>query len=204
MTTEKRIIGKALELFNDKGIEYVGMRELASALNMRVGNLTYYFPTKDDLVYRLSTDLTVENSALIVADEQITMASFLAMLEAIFRNHFRYRCLLLSFVHLMQRNPLMAERYGKTEKMRRDIWKQNVTHLQKNGWLALKTQDDHDFLVSSIALIGRFWVSEAAISYAHLSEQQQIRHYLELLARIFLPYASAKGKRQIRAFLQEK
>ena len=50
--TEERIVTKALEMFNQSGVEYVGMRELAAALDMRVGNVTYYFPTKDDLVNR--------------------------------------------------------------------------------------------------------------------------------------------------------
>ena len=50
ITTEEKILAKALEMFNERGIEYVGMRELAATLNIRVSNITYYFPTKDDLV----------------------------------------------------------------------------------------------------------------------------------------------------------
>jgi hypothetical protein len=46
--TEERIVQVALEMFNKTGVEYVGMRELAMALDMRIGNLTYYFPTKDE------------------------------------------------------------------------------------------------------------------------------------------------------------
>jgi len=48
MDTRKKILDKALEMFNERGIEYVGLRELASILDMRVSNITYYFPTKDD------------------------------------------------------------------------------------------------------------------------------------------------------------
>ena len=60
--TEKKIVETALKMFNESGIEYVGMRELAAALDMRIGNLTYYFPTKDDLVNRISLDLAEENN----------------------------------------------------------------------------------------------------------------------------------------------
>ena len=51
---------KALEWFNERGIEYVGLRELASVLNIRVSNISYYFPTKDDLVYALSLELKTD------------------------------------------------------------------------------------------------------------------------------------------------
>ena len=54
MTTKEKILSKALEMFNDRGIEYVGLRELAAILAMRVSNITYYFPTKDDLVNQLT------------------------------------------------------------------------------------------------------------------------------------------------------
>lgn len=46
MKTKERIVSKALELFNEHGIEYVGLRELAAHLGIRVSNITYYFPTK--------------------------------------------------------------------------------------------------------------------------------------------------------------
>ena len=63
-STEEKIVQTALRMFNESGIEYVGMRELAGALKMRVGNLTYYFPTKDDLVNRISLDLAEENNKM--------------------------------------------------------------------------------------------------------------------------------------------
>src|SRR6188474_638989 len=102
--TEERIVQLALEMFNKAGVEYVGMRELAAALDMRIGNLTYYFPTKDELVNRLSIDLAEENNKTIAPIEQVTMNAFFEMLRQVFRNHVNYRCLMLSFVHIMEQN----------------------------------------------------------------------------------------------------
>ncbi len=53
LNTREIILDKALKMFNERGIEYVGLRELAGVLGIRVSNITYYFPTKDDLVYQL-------------------------------------------------------------------------------------------------------------------------------------------------------
>ena len=200
--TEERIVEVALEMFNKAGVEYVGMRELASALDMRIGNLTYYFPTKDDLVNRISLDLADENNKTIVPIEEVTMKGFFEMLRQVFHNHLKYRCLMLSFVHLLERNPIIAKRYGKIQSKRNETWANNVMALQKGKYITTDSQEEIDFLVSTIALIARFWISEATISYKGHSEQAQIAHYLNMIARIFLPYATSKGKKDLEELLK--
>lgn len=197
---EKNIVDRALAMFNEKGVEYVGMRELAAALDMRIGNLTYYFPTKDDLVLRLSMELAEENNKTIVALESTTMETFFEMLEKVFHNHYNYRCLMLSFVHIMQRNPLVARRYNKTQSHRNETWYKNIEVL-KTGKYIKADEQEVEFLVSAIALIARFWLSEAAISFRNQPETEQARHYLKMIARIFLPYATAKGKGYLERLL---
>ena len=200
--TEDRIVQVALEMFNKAGVEYVGMRELAAALDMRIGNLTYYFPTKDDLVNRLSLDLAAENNKTIVPLDEVTMNGFFEMLRQVFHNHLKYRCLMLSFVHLLERNPIIAKRYGKIQTKRNETWSNNVLALQKGKYIATANPEEIDFLVSTIALIARFWISEAAISYKDKSEDVQIDHYLTMIARIFLPYATSKGKKDLNELLK--
>lgn len=76
------------------------MKELATILEMRVSNITYYFPTKDDLVNRLSLNLNKLNSQIVVDDRELTIETFLGMFQSVFRNYIKFRCLCLSFVHL--------------------------------------------------------------------------------------------------------
>jgi len=198
--TEKKIVETALKMFNASGIEYVGMRELAAALKMRVGNLTYYFPTKDDLVNRLSLDLAEENNRTIVPVERVTIKIFFEMLHQVFRNHIRYRCLMLSFVHIMERNPIVAKRYSKIQSTRNETWSSNIQALRNEKYISADAAEVN-FLVSTIALIARFWISEAAISFKQQTEEQQLQHYSQMIARIFLPFATAKGKRELEALL---
>lgn len=188
-------------MFNESGIEYVGMRELATALEMRIGNLTYYFPTKDDLVNRLSLDLAEENNKTIVPVEKVTMKAFFEMLQQVLRNHIKYRCLMLSFVHLIERNPIISKRYSKIQSSRNETWSRNIQALIKGKYISADATDV-DFLVSTIALIARFWISEAAISFKNMSEEQQLQHYTRMIARIFFPFATAKGKRDLEELLK--
>ena len=190
----------ALKMFNASGIEYVGMREIATALDMRIGNLTYYFPTKDDLVNRLTLALGEENTRTIVPIGDMTMQAFFEMLRQVFVNQLKYRCLMLSFVHIIERNPLVAKRYAKIQATRNDIWAKNIEALIDGKYISANSAEV-DFLVSSIALIARFWISEAVISFKDVREEQQMQHYLRMIARIFLPYATAKGRRHIDSIL---
>ncbi len=190
---EEKIVSTALAMFNEAGIEYVGMREIAAALGMRVGNLTYYFPTKDDLVNRLTLDLAEANSKAIIPLDSITLERFFEMLEQVFRNHIRYRCLMLSFVHIIERNPIVAKRYSKIQSERNDSWAKNIAVLKQAKYITADAQEIA-FLVSTIALIARFWISEAAVSFRKEAPEEQMRHYLKMVARIFLPYATKKGK----------
>ncbi|WP_461093952.1 TetR/AcrR family transcriptional regulator [Spirosoma gilvum] len=190
-------MAKALELFNERGIEYVGLREVAAALGIRVGNLTYYFPTKDDLVNRLAQDLSSLNEGIGV-DEPLSLFSFLDRFRLVFTHHVQYRCLLLSIVHLMEQNKVLSDRYKETEKKRSSSIVANLVSLQESGYLA--PQADLDFLVSVYSLTARFWLSEASVSYRHLSPSEQITHYVSLLAKVVLPYATQKGKEDIERF----
>lgn len=203
MNTEEKIVAKALEMFNARGVEYVGLRELAAILGMRVSNITYYFPTKDDLVNRLSLDLNRLNSQIVLDNHGLTLEAFLEMLHAVFQNHLRYRCLLLSFVHLMEQNKLIAERYKQTEDDRNATLRANLQSLVQEGYLSDNGEQDLAFLVSTIALIVRFWISESAVSYRHRTETDQIHHYLSLIARLLYPYATVRGKQQLQTILEK-
>ena len=201
MKTEERILTRALEMFNEKGIEYVGLRELAADLNIRVSNINYYFPTKDDLVNRLSIELNLSNSTFILEDPNCNITHFLSMLEKAFLNHQKYRCLLISFVHLIERNSLIASRYKKTSLERNSTLKFNLKAMVSNGYLKLKDEHDFHFLVAQIAIVVRFWISESIVSYSHLNSHQQVNHFISMIARLLLPYASVKGKKQIQPYL---
>lgn len=55
--TDGEIVAKARELFSEKGYDKVAMRDIASALHIGVGNLTYYFKKKEDLIEAVVLDL---------------------------------------------------------------------------------------------------------------------------------------------------
>jgi len=203
MNTRDKILDQSLKMFNERGIEYVGLRELAGILDIRVGNISYYFPTKDDLVYELSQELSKSNAALLKQRESLSMIEFLEILRKVFNNHIKFRCLLLSVVHLLQQNKHLAAAYKKTQSVRNSTIHSNLEVLKEQGYLKIEYDEQMEFLVSNLSLVSRFWISEAAISFRQMSEHEQIHYYLKHIIQLFSPYASAKGKKDLQLFLQK-
>jgi AcrR family transcriptional regulator len=198
MTTREAIVSKALQLFNEKGIEYTGMREIAGELQIRVSNITYYFPTKDDLVMELATNLQELNSNTIAGIPHESIRDLIFLYTQIFHNQYQYRCLLLSFVHLITQNPVMKKTYKATEEKRRKFISQFIGKLVASGYLKeeIKGQPT-ELLVSNIALLSRFWISESRVSYPDHKPEATIRHYIRLLENLLHQCATAKGKKEL-------
>jgi len=201
--TKEIILQRALELFNEKGVEYGGMRELAALLNMRVSNITYYFATKDDLAGELMARLAEANSNTVQKYKTSSLKDFLEMYRELFHNQYTYKCLFMSFVHLFTHHKQLAEGYTQIEKMRKQKLADTLNNLIARGFLKSGTDvASTGKLVAHISLIARFWISESIVSYHHKSTEDVIRHYLELLCGVFIPYATAKGKKEIDVFLK--
>lgn len=200
MKTEDKILAKALEMFNQNGIEYTGLRELAVLLGIRVSNITYYFPTKDDLVFRLTQDLRKLNFQDGFEEKPESILAFLEQRKRVFGHQQKYRALMLSFVHLVNRNKLFQEQYDRTQAERNAQLMSALQELTDRGYFKPGAESGVETLVSAFSLILRFWLSEAAISYRHLSPEEQQRHYLRLIADLMAPYATEKGKKEIEEF----
>jgi len=202
--TGEVILERALELFNEKGIEYGGLRELAKLLDIRVSNITYYYPTKDDLVAAIGTRLAVENTATTEKYDCHSLKNYLEMQREIFLNQDRYRSLFVSFVHVFTHNKVLADNYKETEKKRRKRLEDIFNHLIKAGYLEKETKGEGVLmLVNHLTLIARFSHSEARISYADKTLDEVIYHYFTLICDILRQYATKDGKKDIKAFLRE-
>lgn len=202
--TQEKVIKRALELFNLKGIEYVGMRELAADLGMRIGNLTYYYPTKDDLVFAISQAYTESNSKIHSELPIKSLYDFLYKNKLLFENGLKYQCLLLSMVHLMEQNARIAANYqGNVVQNRMLGLTHDIELLEKNGYLKFGCEDDKMLIVSSNSLQSRFWLSEAVLTESRQHLARQLTHYLRMKAHLFRPYATKQGLEDIERFIEE-
>jgi AcrR family transcriptional regulator len=201
---KQRIVDRALELFNEHGIERVGMRELARDLELAPGNLTYHFARKEDVVAAIAARFGADNSAILEPrTRSLSFAQFFELLRPVFNNQYRYRCLTLNLVNLLDDYPALATRYRANQKLRRDQLQRQLQQLQAAACLrADLTQRERDWLVSYCQLIGRFWMIEYHVLHREQPIAQVIASALRLLADAFAPYATTAGREELAPYLE--
>ncbi len=65
--TRKRLLDRALKLFQRKGVEATTMRDIAKAAGMSLGAAYYYFPSKEALVFAYYEDNQADLEAVAAA-----------------------------------------------------------------------------------------------------------------------------------------
>jgi AcrR family transcriptional regulator len=201
--TRQRLLLRARELFNEHGLERIGVRELARDLGLSPGNVSYYFARKEDLVRALMDELRELNDRTFSQyPREPTLEAFLRGYRVMFANHHEYRFLQRAIVHLVEAYPELADEYGKTERTRRRGLAETMAALRDAGELGAEL-DERGIarLVGMCSLVSRFWLSEYRVSYEGEPLDRVIAHYLALLAQAFLPVATARGRAALLPYL---
>jgi AcrR family transcriptional regulator len=70
-STKERILNSAVELFNSRGFVNVTMRDIAAELDMSLGNLTYHFKKKEELMEAIHERIILERNLLMESVQMI-------------------------------------------------------------------------------------------------------------------------------------
>ena len=185
--TRQRILDHALNVVNERGLEALGMRDIARDLGLSPGNVSYHFKKREDLIRALSAPLGAANRAKLATESQ-TVPQALEVFREIFGNQYRYRGLILSLPHLLEAFPEFREWYGDNQLERNADLLQLLERLQASGELSA-SHADLVRLQMHMSFVARFWMSEAQVSFPDRDLDAVIGHYLALLADLFRPYA---------------
>jgi AcrR family transcriptional regulator len=206
MTTKEKILNTALECFNRDGTDAVTVRSIAAELGISHGNLCYHFPTTDDIIKALYFQLVEEMNAQIAPNTQNSKNTegvkidikFLAkMTKASFEGLYKYRFILLDFVHIMRRMPEIKTHYQALTKIRHLQFQFLISALEKNRYLKPQRIDNqYDTWIQSAILFGDFWLSNAEIIYEG-GEDNKVETYWRMFMRMSAPYLTAEGLREL-------
>ncbi len=192
MSTKEKIVERALQLFNEVGIHQVGVREIANALQISPGNMSYHFPKKEDLIRELQNRLTTANDTAFKSyfEKQGGIADFIDLMRQIFHNQYQYRSLLLNLIILVHEpKDDYHEHQQRRQRFFRNVFQTMIAQKEIKA-----TDADLDFLVSFMSLIGRFWLSEATISFQRWEKERIMNYYLQLITKQLSLFATKKGK----------
>lgn len=115
-TLADRILAKSLQLFNRNGVSVVTNRDVAKALNISSGNLTYHFNKKTDIIDTLVDQMEAEFKVILNRipndAENMTIAQADGMLD-LMRVVWRYRFFFNSIRYLIQIDPSQRKRFNE-------------------------------------------------------------------------------------------
>lgn len=201
--TKEKIVAKALEMYNQYGIEYAGVRELAKELNMKGGNITYYFPTKNDLIRELTERLSESNGAIFSRQTEPGIYNFLDKHRRIYLNQYDYRALFVSLPLMLKQDDEFAARYAQRQLERKKMLYNELKALFMAGYFNTAKSADMDTILHAITTVNRFWISEATVDGFIDDRQAAVNTYLERLAGLLHIIATDKGREEIKRFRNE-
>ncbi|WPU96900.1 TetR/AcrR family transcriptional regulator [Mucilaginibacter sabulilitoris] len=202
ISTRETIVNKALEMYNAYGVEYVGVRELAKELNTKGGNITYYFPTKNDLLQELAERLTASNSEILQRSKAPGLYGFMEMNKALYFNQYQYRAFFLSLPLWLQQNIAFAKKYREGLITRRKLFTQELETLVNEGYLLSLSAKDMEPVLGALSATGRLWICEATIDGLIDQEEKAVHTYLRRMAGLLQLIATEEGKADLQKFLK--
>ena len=137
MQRKEQILMTAVQLFNDKGYANVSLREIAREAGTTIGNLTYHFPKKEDLILTLLDTLHTKFILDIPKDKHRAellsqlLNSFLTAEQNEKEHPFYYK----NIYELTMCSEILAERNKIFQKDLYDYYIQIFTKLKKDGVL---------------------------------------------------------------------
>lgn len=202
MTTKEKILHVALELFNNKGYNEVGVREIARALHMSPGNLSYHFSKKEDIFFELMKKYSQNNDRLFdeFVASKVTLNSFLMFMRGMLKTQYQHRGLLLAYTFITSEIKNKDRlNYLDTSNKRRTGIEGIIKQLQEEKQINV-TDEDVDFLTSFLTLFGRFSIQEAFFLKKERKEEEVLNYYLKMLSKQMSLFATSKGKKSMLEF----
>jgi AcrR family transcriptional regulator len=202
--TRQRILDTARELFNERGLHRVGVRDIARAAGISPGNLGYHFATKDDLVAALIIELHQLNARTVFADMPTSFSMLTLYRSAIWamRNILLYRFCQVSYVDAVARSDELSKLEAALWVKRRGRNHQLIELLAQAGYIdARKFAIRAEYLHEQGQMISSGWLAAAEVRGGWRDDREIVLHYAKVGVVLLEPYATSKGVRQLRKIL---
>ncbi|NND05287.1 MAG: TetR/AcrR family transcriptional regulator [Saprospiraceae bacterium] len=203
MATREKILVTALQLFNEKGYVKVGVREIARALQMSPGNLSYHFPKKEDLLFELLKSYSEQNTIYFshFQQEESSIDRFLTLMTKIMHAQYQHRGIMVGNFEL--HSDIWGQdtlNYRHTHHRRRGDLELILTQLRDAGQIEADA-DDIAFLVSMLTLFGKYALHESLFTSNGTSESEVVDQNIDLLIRQLSLFSTETGSNSIEEYL---
>lgn len=201
ITTKQKIINKAIELFNTKGFASVTLFEIAGALAMTRGNLTYHFKDKDFLLKAISEEFWAKVEK--AKSKKTSLPSFESMhneIQMFYSVQKTYAFIFLDY-HVLS-HPIIREQFRA--RAAADIKRMETTiafAIAAGNMHSEPYEGIYHNLAFNTWMVSFFWLNQQMVRgiEANGSSEAGERKIWSLL----LPHLTEKGLKAFRAYFGE-
>lgn len=207
MKLKEKILYKAVELFNERGISSTSPNQIAAALEISSGNLTYHYKTKASLVKEIYGKMEADSQDFIKLEGYLTLDDFRKIMST-FRDFMKkYSFFFQDLFFILQNYPEVGKLYEGTNLMRLKQGRSLFEYYIQTGRMIPESGGiNYDFLTHNVWMVGAFWNFQRKIfSSGQIFEKSM--DLVEMSWYMILPYLTEKGKEeysQINAFLRKE
>jgi AcrR family transcriptional regulator len=189
MKTKKHILEVSRLLFNEKGVMNVTLRDVAKSMNKSYGNITYHFPTKEDVITSLFEEMNNELGALQTSNDLSNLMRYFLELPAFsFDINLKYLFLTIDYNELKRNFSKLFEKINSLNEAGKVKWKGLLMYLRDENYLNQKiSNDDLDYLM--------FLSVSIHFAYFQMTDSHacQKTEFTKIVNKMLQPYLSEKG-----------
>lgn len=206
--TRNDILEAALELYNTHGVEHVTTRDIAKKINISSGNLTYHFPTRNDIIYalmcRLLEDIDKALSMPVNPGYKNPLIMSYHQCHIIVSRQIDYEFLFNKrYAEVITSLPEMQKLLQEVLVKRFDQWQHLNEQLVRDGLADTALRKDSHAHSHLLNIIGLYWHQEVAIYFPKMSKPEKIEHAMALIFQSYKPYLTKKGLGILKPFIKK-
>ncbi len=200
MSTKKRILSAALQLFNTSNTQAATTNHIAAALGISPGNLHYHFKNREAIVLALYEQMQAK-SVLSVANLPASIGAVHEHQRHLVKVYYEYRFFHRELLFLLSRDEALKTRYIADNIAHRKRIRIVMQRLVENGYLAVPVDNVLEHLSDTVLMNAQFWqsyletlglpVDEAHIEAGFVHIEAAMRPYLTSKARVELAQIGA-------------
>lgn len=195
--TKQRILDIAIALFNEKGVNNVTLRDIASALDISTGNLAYHYKNKDFIIEEAFGQMEAERDRVLAGVQQIpSFEDINAQLLPILQITEKYRFIYLDTIHLIRTYPNIAQLHRKNVEHSIKYIKAVFDISVGSGSIRPEEEEGQYFrLANTIWMIMNFWLEKMILQNR---QELQIDEVRKSIWDLVIPLLTEKGKHRFQ------
>lgn len=201
---KRKILEKAKELFNDKGVSNVSIREISREVGISHSNLIYHFKDKNALLNSLHQQIltaAIQLNQEISTEENNLKSIFISTLKG-FEIIYDFRFFMIDFNLILKENRELWNQIKKIESLRFKMYEEKIKRMIEENMLREEAYEKEyaDFMIL-LRVFSDYWVSSSQV-YEEKPELS-IQKYARLFLTHFYPYLTQNGKSNFEKLIAE-